>query len=854
MPRVLLIELSATLRYVEGKLLREHGYEVTAVDDYGAGLRFLNPDHPDADHWAAILVGWPTISHADADELLTVLSGPRFNHVPVLILANEADHAKLDWVNARGRSALLMWDDYRQSPPVLTRLASEERTPDSQAATVEAAQDVVRVLLVDDSPTVRVYYRRLLSRHGYEVETASCVLEGMDKALTSPYDIAIVDYFLPDGTGDELCRQLRDNPDTANITIAIITGTYIEKAIADCLKAGATECMFKNESKELFLARIDAMSRALAVKKAIDKDRRWLNGILASVGEGVYGVNHQGLITFINPAAKRMLRYTPEDNLIGLSAYGQFHNIGQDGDLLPADQCRLSEAYNTGRELHACETVFRNRDGDPVPVECTVFPLHIDGGLEGSVVAFRDITERKLLEQELKWQATHDPLTKLANRLYFEEQLAQELKRLKRSDESSYLLYLDLDGFKQINDTAGHSAGDQLLVEVSTKLRSRLRDADTLARIGGDEFAVILRNVSDRYAFGAADQFRRVLDDWNFQSGGRVFKVRASVGGARIDKETDTSGDALVNADIACFIAKGQGRNHTHIFVKGTDEHAAVDRELGWSSRIEQALRKNRFRLMFQPIAPLATIDLNRLPLQDGQLWQQLAGAPANTPMHYEVLLRMPDSRGELVSPRAFLPTAERFSMTSEIDRWVIASAVEILAGYHARGVNVRFSINLSGQTVQDAGLADYIAETVHSIGVDPAALIFEMTETSAMSHYADAERLIKSLQRLGCQFALYDFGSGFCSFSHLKFLPVEWIKIDGVVVQGVLQDAMDKAIISSIVQIAHSVGKKTVAEYVESAECLKVLKQAGIDFVQGYYISEPLAEVPLEGLLNRCV
>ena len=846
MLRVLLIELSATSRYIESKLLREHGYEVTAVDNYEAGLRFLSSDHPDAAGWSAILVGWPNISRTDADELLTMLTASQFNHIAVVILANETDSAKLDWINARPRSALLIWDDYRQSPALLKQLMAQNDTTEVEVVTTSPPQDAIRVLLVDDSPTVRVYYRRLLTRHGYHVDTASCVLEGMDKALAAAYDIAIVDYFLPDGTGDQLCSQLRSNPQTEHITIAIITGTYVDKAITDCLKAGATECMFKNESKELFLARIDAMSRALQVKKSIEKDRRWLNGILASVGEGVYGVNHQGMITFMNPAAKRMLGYAENDDLIGVSAYDRFHNIRDDGRTLPIDQCSLSDAYNTGRELHGCETVFRNRDDELMPIECTVYPLRVDGGLEGSVVAFRDITERKLLEQELKWQATHDPLTKLSNRRYFEEQLSQELKRLKRSDESSYLLYLDLDGFKAINDTAGHAAGDQLLVEVATKLRSRLRDADTLARIGGDEFAVIMRNVSDDHAFEAADQFRHVLDDWQFQSGGRLYNVHTSVGGTRIDKNTESAGQALVNADIACFIAKGQGRNHTHLFEQGTDENAAVDQELGWSSRIEEALRNNRFTLMLQPIAPLAAIDVDHLPEHDGWLWQQLAGVAGNDPQHYEVLLRMPDSRGELVSPRAFLPTAERFGLTNEIDRWVIASAIETLAGYHAQGLNVRFSINLAGQTVKDEGLADYIAETIHSVNLDPTALLFEITETSAMSHYSDAQRLITDLRALGCQFALYDFGSGFCSFSHLKFLPVEWIKIDGAVVQGVLQDAMDRAIINSIVQIAHSVGKKTVAEYVENAECLKVLKQAGIDFVQGYYISEPLAELPL--------
>jgi EAL domain-containing protein (putative c-di-GMP-specific phosphodiesterase class I) len=296
----------------------------------------------------------------------------------------------------------------------------------------------------------------------------------------------------------------------------------------------------------------------------------------------------------------------------------------------------------------------------------------------------------------------------------------------------------------------------------------------------------------------------------------------------------------LANADIACYIAKGKGRNCTHIFESGNDERTTMDIELGWSARLHDALSKNAFELHYQPILPLADINEMELPDQDELLWEQYCDAPRENPLIYEVLLRLPDSRGQLVYPDAFMPTAERFNMMPQIDRWVIKEAIGTLAELIKAGKNVVFSINISGQTLEDEKLAEYIDAVRREHDVDPSSLIFEITETSAISNLDSANRFIKTLHKLGFRFALDDFGSGFCSFSHLKFLSVDEIKIDGVFIQGMLHDTVDRAIINSIVQIAHSVGKSTVAEFVENVEMLQLLKESGVDYVQGFYIAKP--------------
>ena len=694
---------------------------------------------------------------------------------------------------------------------------------------------------MDDSKTVRASYRRLLTEHGYAVETAANTTEAMEMARLAPFDIAIVDYFMPGGNGDVLCRQLRSDPATASITASILTGAYQEDIIQDCLAAGAVECMFKNEAKELFLARIAAMSRAVRNRKSIDTERLRLAGILNSVGDGVYGVDKLGQITFLNPAARRILGYDEEVPLTGNPAHKLIHYAAEDGRPCPPQDCPLQRSYVSGAELNAYETVFWHRAGRPIPVECTVYPMRVAGLPEGSVVAFRDISERRLLERELVWQANHDPLTKLHNRNHFERYLESEVHRLKRSEEVSALLYIDLDRFKYINDTAGHVAGDQLLIEIGQQLQSRLRDSDLLARLGGDEFAVILCNAGPRNVPVVAESFRQLLDQYAFVYAGKSYNINGSIGVALIDKDAHSPGEVLANADIACHLAKRRGRNQVHLYRPESDAKLAMNLDLGWSGAAAGGAQGRRLPAVLpadRAGGRTAGRRRGRRPEAGGR-----AGIAAGAALRGAGAAQGRGRRDRRAG--AFLPTAERFGLMTQIDIWVLRRAIEKLADMQASGRKPVFTINISGQTLGSDNFVTLLERLLKKHQLDPRTLIFEITETSAIENIEAAKRLIGELRTLGCRFALDDFGSGFSSFHHLKHLPVDFIKIDGQFVRGMANDPTDRAIVTSINDIAHSFGKQTIAEFVEDANTLALLQSFGVDFAQGFHISEPAAEPP---------
>jgi diguanylate cyclase (GGDEF)-like protein len=487
--------------------------------------------------------------------------------------------------------------------------------------------------------------------------------------------------------------------------------------------------------------------------------------------------------------------------------------------------------------------VFWHRGGAAVPVECTVFPLRIDGQLEGSVVAFRDISERRALEQELLWQANHDPLTKLYNRRHFEKVLEEEVARCRRGATSA-LLYLDLDRFKYVNDTAGHAAGDQLLGEISQQMRERLRDADLLARLGGDEFAIILRNVAGESVLQVAEHFRAILERYTFVHN-RQYRVHGSIGVALLDADTQSSGEALANADIACHIAKSKGRNQTHVYQPGGDARLAMNVDLGWSARLQQALKGDGFVLHYQPIVPLRGLDPDALPAAGAAFPRACGGGRGEDGvLHCEALVRLADADGGVIPPHSFLPTAERFGLMPQLDLWVVERAIAQLAALERRSTAACIAVNLSGHTLDHERLAPEVKRLLAEHGVRPEALIFEITETNAIANFEAAQRLIGALREHGCRFALDDFGSGFSSFHHLKHLPVDFVKIDGQFVRGMARDPADRAIVMSINDIAHSFGKRTVAEFVENREILELLCRAGVDYAQGYYISPPRPDV----------
>lgn len=431
-------------------------------------------------------------------------------------------------------------------------------------------------------------------------------------------------------------------------------------------------------------------------------------------------------------------------------------------------------------------------------------------------------------EQRLAWQAKHDPLTGLVNRREFEQRLEEVLLIAKTEPQKHSLCYLDLDRFKIVNDTCGHGAGDELLRQVTALLRSQVRATDLLARLGGDEFGLLLYNCSPKQALAIANSLRQSLQEFRFIWDDKTFTIGVSIGLVAIDPDTPNLTNALNAADAACYVAKNTGRNRVHIYQSDDREVARQHSQIHWVAKLTKALEKNRFCLYYQPIISLAP---------DRSAWE-----------HYEVLLRLHDETGTLVSPMIFIPAAERYHLMQNIDRWVIRTLFASQGEYYRenwnrcqqKGERCMYSINLSGASMVDDQFVDFLHEQFAAYRVPPQVICFEITETVAITNLSRARKLIHEVKNLGSCFALDDFGSGMSSFAYLRNLPVDYLKIDGDFIKDIVEDATDLALTEAINHIGHVMGLQTIAEFVENNTILEKLKVLGVDYAQGYGIAKP--------------
>lgn len=435
--------------------------------------------------------------------------------------------------------------------------------------------------------------------------------------------------------------------------------------------------------------------------------------------------------------------------------------------------------------------------------------------------AVEDITEARALSQQLRFQAAHDALTGLVNRREFENRLERALKSAEGGRAEHALCYLDLDQFKIINDTCGHVAGDELLRRLGRVLAQQVRSQDTLARLGGDEFGVLLENCSMHVAERVADALRLSIEDFRFGWQKQVFGIGVSIGVVPIRGRGQTVSSILSAADAACYAAKDHGRNRIHLYHEEDVELARRHGEMKWVTRIQAALEEHRFELARQPIVSLSTF--------------------GEEDTHYELLLRMRDEDGNVVMPEAFLPAAERYNLSAKLDRWVVREAFRMLTRDpdHLRKLFL-CSINLSGVSLADEDFLIYVTTELASTGLPPDKVCFEITETAAIANLSEAMRFIEVLRRVGCRFALDDFGSGLSSFAYLKSLPVDFLKIDGVFVKDIVEDPIDRELVRSINEIGHVMGKRTIAEFVESEGILAALGEIGVDYAQGFELGKP--------------
>ena len=563
----------------------------------------------------------------------------------------------------------------------------------------------------------------------------------------------------------------------------------------------------------------DALKRATNSEFVLSREKERAEVTLQSIAEAVITTDVKGQVQYLNPVAERMTGWG------NIEAHGlplaRVIKIVQEKSRVP-----LPAPVHTCLENNRVETLNTNaallrHDGESIAIEATAAPMHNDHGeVIGAVMVCQDVSQARKLAYQLSYQAGHDALTGLYNRREFDNRLVELLENAKLSGRQHILLYLDLDQFKIVNDTCGHTAGDKLLLQLAILLGHKIRKNDILARLGGDEFGVLLVECDIEYGKRVAESFLALISDFRFIWDDKIFQVGVSIGLVPVTSASENSAEVMSAADTACYVAKDEGRNRVHVFLSN-ERHGGKYGEMQWVPRIHKAMDENHLLLYRQNIAALAS---------------------ENETEHAEILLRMQDEDGSIIPPMAFIPAAERYNIMPLIDRWVIKNSLAWLKD-HLLSKNNRLNylaINISGQSLGDELFLGYLLDLFNQTGVPPDRICLEITETAAIANIGQAMEFITSLKAYGCRFALDDFGSGMSSYSYLKNLDVDFLKIDGSFIKDMMNDPVDLAMVESINHIGHVMGIQTIAEFVENEAVLNKLREIGVNYAQGYYIHKP--------------
>ncbi|WIO74068.1 EAL domain-containing protein [Porticoccaceae bacterium LTM1] len=554
-----------------------------------------------------------------------------------------------------------------------------------------------------------------------------------------------------------------------------------------------------------------------STQESLFRQRELISAVFGQVADGLLMTDDQGLVEHVNPVGKELLR---TNDATGMLVKELLTFSDDTGRQLP---CPASEALSRGTVVSLPEGAHLSIPGqDPVSMMATATPLrNRRNELVGVVVVFRAVSESRRLSSKLTWQSLHDPLTQLPNRRQLEAELARLIEDSQQNRTTHTLLYIDLYNFSVINDTCGHNAGDELLRQFARLFTRHVSNVDMVARLGNDEFAVLLRNKGGEEGREIAEELLWQIKSFSFPWGERRLRIGASIGGKVINSDTRTEIDVLVAAGAACATARESGRNRVH-FQYQSQDIAHRQSVAAWIPRITEALEEDRFVLYAQPIVPTFRAAL--------------------TTRHYELLVRMVDREGKLVPPGEFIPAAEHYGLIDDLDRWTFERLLSYLQEQRSQehSYQQRFSLNLSGHSVGDEGFREYVLSRLDETGVDPKQLQFEITETAAVRNFDRAMEFIRALKAKGCYFSLDDFGSGLSSFAYLKQLPVDFLKIDGSFIKKMEFNDIDYSMISTINHLGHIMGIHTVAECVENENQMAMLREIGIDYVQGYHVAQP--------------
>jgi diguanylate cyclase (GGDEF)-like protein/PAS domain S-box-containing protein len=689
------------------------------------------------------------------------------------------------------------------------------------------------VLLISAQPDDQVRVREALAAirgEPFQLEVATTLADGLARIKRSAVDAILLDLALPDSLG--LTTFLRVQPKATQMPIVVLVESIDDELGAQAVDRGALDHLAKDQISAQLLDKVlrYATERTHTLKALKASEQRYRE-LFQNVTAGVFQTTPDGKFMAANPALVRMLGYDSEDELLAV-------DVARDIYMDPEARQQWARDMAEGGEVRNAELVLKRRDGSKIVVLENSRSVRDP---EGRVIFYEgtltDITAAHELSQQLSYDASHDPLTGLVNRREFELRLQHALEMTQATGATHAVCFLDLDRFKAVNDSCGHVAGDELLRQLGHMLQQKVRTADVVARLGGDEFGVLLHNCGPNDALQVATNLLKSVAAFQFVWGTHTFSLGVSIGVVAVNSHFRRLGQVMDAADAACYAAKDSGRNRIYVFQEDAALVARRHGEMEWVARAKRALTENRLFLEAQPIRPLA--------------------ADSAEPPHYELLVRMRDENGRTVPPGAFLPSVERYNLSVRYDRWVLSTALAWMRKHEDAMSRVsRFFINLSRDSVIDPETADFVRQAVAGAGVDPRRIGFEITEGIAIANLTRANQLINDLRRMGCAPSLDDFGSGVSSFAYLKALSVEYLKIDGMFVGNISQDKVDYAMVRSIKDIGHVMGKKIVAESVETPAVLEKLRELGVDYAQGFEVGEPrpvdeIASVSVADLLT---
>ena len=682
-----------------------------------------------------------------------------------------------------------------------------------------------RVLAIEDAPDTAHLIQRIL-RNRFDVDVAPDGPTGLDMWKEKKHSIVLLDVMLPGISGpDVMDLILQESP---NQTIVIMTAHGSMDLAEELMLKGASDFIskpFRTEqlrkvcevasrredfliSNAQFAQTVDSLKENERVRVSQAKKHQ---NVLDTLSTVILELDSEGCIVFANKAWYQ---------LTGLTAAGSlkkpFCDCVRVDDERTANNILsvISNLYEQKIDHSRLEFKLLDSNDQEIWVEARLNRVKRENDVEAISVALDDITARKSAEKRLEYLASHDTLTGLYNRYYFDNALRRLASQSRHNGSKHSLLYLDLDHFKAINDTQGHNKGDYILKSVAYKLQHRLRDSDILCRIGGDEFAVLLSNTDIIQAESIAKDLCKLVATDQYRFGDQIYKISASIGISAIDGQAEKAQKYLQRADIALYVAKRHGRNLVHVYTSGDRDSEDIKSSMEWLHKLQHAIAQDNLLLHYQPI----------VHIESGEI------------AYYEALVRL-NIDNQMIFPDDFIPALERLEDANLLDHQVVGKAIKALAEYPEL---MKVAINLSAQAFSDERLVPLIEDKLRKFNVDPQRVIFELTESASLSNLSATQRMVSELSEMGCGFSIDDFGTGFSTFTYLKNLPADTVKIDGSFVKELTNNSIDLALVKAIREVASALGKLTVAEFVEDQEVLNLLKEIKVDYAQGYYLGRP--------------